>query len=400
MDSIFFDETYLGLPLANYLWFAAIVLVTLLIKKPLTRFIANYSCSITQKYSSREHAAMFHELIRRPTELLLQAILFFIAVRQLSPLLDSQVVYYKKRVDKPAIDIRIGDVVDHIFLLVMIIAGTQVLAKVIDFIYQVQQNKAYDAHNKGRQQLLPLVKDVIKLLLWTVSVFWILGAVFQVNVPALIAGLGIGGIAIALAAKESVENLFAAFTILSDKPFQVGDTIKLGTFEGKVERIGFRSTRIRSGNGSAYIIPNKKLIGENLENLTNRDTSGVSLTINIKYGVAEDKLQQMIAELKDMVTKTLHVKTPVSVNLEGFGENTFQVVLSYHLPFPEVKGMPQAEIKQAINLGAYAIINKYTGAQQQGPVTQSKAPGTAGSEDNSGEENNKNDLSGLGGLFS
>ncbi|HYD21183.1 MAG TPA: mechanosensitive ion channel family protein [Flavipsychrobacter sp.] len=364
MDSSFFEQTYWGLPVANYAWFTGIMLFAFLLRRPLSKFISTSACKIADKYTDKDHGPMFRDLVRKPMQMFLQAILYFIAVNQLSPLPDRITVFYRERDGKAPIDVRLGSIIDHLFLMLIIISGTMVLARIIDFVYRVNKQRAIDTRNVSRQQLLPLVKDVVKLLLWVTSVFWILGAVFQVNIPALIAGLGIGGIAIALAAKESVENLFAAFTILTDKPFQVGDTIKLGSFEGNVERIGFRATRIRSGNGAAYIIPNKKLVNENLENLSERDTSGVKMQINLKYGIPYEDLQQMTAELKEMVQKTTHVKQPVEVIIEGFGENVFQLQISYNLPHPVGAGTSATEIKQQVNMQAYAIISKYSGNQQ------------------------------------
>jgi MscS family membrane protein len=363
MDKSFLEQEYWGLPVSNYLWFAGILLVTFLLRRPASKLMAGSTGKIATRYSDAPHGRIFRDLVRKPLELLLQAVLYFIAINQLSKLLDRIVIFYRERDGKSPIDVRLGTVTDHIFLMLMILAGTLVLSRVIDFAYRVQSDKAREEHNISRQQLLPLVKDVAKLLLWVTSSFWIMGAVFQVNIPALIAGLGIGGIAIALAAKESVENLFAAFTILTDKPFQVNDIIKLGTFEGTVERIGFRATRIRAANGASYIIPNKKLVNENLENLTDRDTSGVKMMINIKYGVSQEDLQKIIGELKQMILETLHVKTPVEVTLEGFGENVFQLQISYHLPHPAPEGTTQIDIKQQINMQAYAIVTKYSGQQ-------------------------------------
>lgn len=361
MDTSFLEQRYWDVPAANYLWAGGIIVITFLLRRPASKFIAYSACRIATRYSDEQHGPVFRDLVRKPMQWLLQAILYFIAVNQLSTLLDKTTIFYRERDGKEPVDIRLGSVIDHLFLMWMILAGTLVLSRVVDFVYRVNSDRAREAHNISRQQLLPLVKDVVKLLLWVTSAFWILGAVFQVNIPALIAGLGIGGIAIALAAKESVENLFAAFTILTDKPFKVNDIIKLGNFEGSVERIGFRATKIRASNGAAYIIPNKKLVNDNLENLSDRDTRGMKMLINLRYGIPPDNLEKMIDELKKMITNTLHVKSPVGVTIEGFGENVFQLQLAYHLPHPMVAGKSQNELKQEINLNAYAIITKYGG---------------------------------------
>ena len=206
---------------------------------------------------------------------------------------------------------------------------------------------------------MPILKDVLKVVLWTIGAFWVLGTVFHVNIPALITGLGIGGVAIALAAKESIENLFGAFTILTDKPFQVGDTIRLGSVEGTVERIGFRSTRLRSLDGSAITIPNKKLVYENLENLTNRYNRKVKLNISLRYGISFSALQVLVKDIRSSLQNTLYVTEPIEVLADGFGENVFQLIISYSLPVPLPQGATLNDIKHQINMGVYSVLAKH-----------------------------------------
>ena len=196
------------------------------------------------------------------------------------------------------------------------------------------------------------------MLTWILGGFWILGSVFHVNVPALITGLGIGGVAIALAGKETVENFFAAFTILSDKPFLAGDVIKLGEIEGSVERIGFRSTRIRNADGSAYIIPNQKLVSQSLINLSTRSVRGMKLVANIRYGITHEELGKLIDEIKEMLHNTPPVVEPITALLETFEKETFQLVVSYQLPHPLPEGGNLLAIKHDINLKIFDVISR------------------------------------------
>ena len=329
---------------SNILWFAGIIIATLLLKKPLSLMIAKLSCTISNRFSDKRHAKLFQGLIIKPVELLLITLLFYIAVNQLRFFL--QQVIFRRLHDDKLVEIRISDVADKLFIFLLILFFIWTVSRIVDFIFHVIIAKAYEEDNKEKEQLLPLVREVVKMGIWTIGIFWVLGTVFNVNIPALITGLGIGGVAIALAAKESVENFFASFTILTDKPFQTGDVVKLGSLEGMVEQIGFRSTRLRNADGSLYIIPNKKLINENLENLSQRDTRRVRVVFNVKYGMPSDRLQPMIDELKLMIRKVLHVIDPVNVALETFGENSFQLVLNYHLPEPLAEGASPDAIKQ------------------------------------------------------
>jgi len=367
----YFEYRIGGERVADFLWCAGIILATLLLKKPLAKLLAYLSAGLAKRFSKGQHGATFQELTRKPLEMLLQTILFYIALNQLTMLLSRFVLHrYKERHEDIAI--RVSDVVDHVFLFLTILFATLVISRVVDFIYYVQLEKAGEEDNRDRQQLLPLMKEVTKLLVWVISAFWVLGSVMHVNIPALITSLGIGGVAIALAAKESVENLFAAFTILTDKPFETGDTIRLGNLEGTIERIGFRSTRLRNADGSMFVIPNQKLVNENVENLTQRHTRRVRFVVNIKYGVSAPNLQQMITELKQMLRNAPSVLEPAEVLLDTFNENAFQLVISYYLPHPLVDARLN-DIKQDVNLKVFAIVYKYAGTSQATPLPDQQA---------------------------
>ncbi len=355
----FFDSTIGNERLSNILWFAGIIALTLLLKKPLTKLLSWLTCNIVNRFSEKKIATRFQEYLYKPLQFLLVTFLFYVAINQLKSVLQF-VIFKRAYTDKPVFEIRVSDVADKLTLFFIILFTTLALARLAEFIFHVLIDKAYEEDEKDRQQLYPLLKEVSKILIWAMGGFWMLGSVFQVNIPALITGLGIGGVAIALAAKESVENFFASFTILTDKPFQTGDTVALSGLQGAVERIGFRSTRLRNADGSVYIIPNKKLIGENLENLSQRDNSMVHVVINLKYGLAPDKLKQMIAEMKTMVQNSLQVMQPVAVSLDGFGEGSFQLSVSYHLPEKLDEGTSANDIKQEINLKTYRIVSEYT----------------------------------------
>ena len=97
----------------------------------------------------------------------------------------------------------------------------------MDFLYLMSISKATVNKQKERQQILPLMKDVTKVVIWFFGIFLILGLIFKVDIGTIIAGLGIGGIALAFAAKDSLENLIASFMVLVDKPFLIGDWIKV-----------------------------------------------------------------------------------------------------------------------------------------------------------------------------
>ena len=124
---------------------------------------------------------------------------------------------------------------------------------------------------------------------------------FGVNVMSIIAGLGLGGLALALAAQDTAANLFGSITIIFDKPFQVGDWVKVGSLEGTVEEIGFRSTRIRSPNASLVTVPNSVMAKENIENLGVRPFRRLRFILGVTYSTKPTQITQFCEGIKKII---------------------------------------------------------------------------------------------------
>lgn len=326
----FLSRNFWGATVGDYLAFVLIALAALLLKKPFSRLVARVSSSLATRFIGGKYRPLFRSLIRKPVEWLFAVVLLFYAFNFIEGPLNSIPLLHWHR--KGSADVlHLALLIDHLFAFFAIIFSTLLLSRIADFLYRAQTGRAHQHLEQEKAQLLPLLKDVVKIILWTIGFFWMLGVVFHVNIPALITGLGIGGVALALAAKESIENLFASFTILADKPFSVGQTVKLGALEGAVERIGFRSTRLRTADGSLLIIPNKKLIDESLENLSARATLHVKLSIPVKYVIPAHQLDALLQRIRQTVGSLPEVMPPIQASLESFTENTFVLGLAYEL---------------------------------------------------------------------
>jgi len=129
----------------------------------------------------------------------------------------------------------------------------------------------------------------------------------------------------------------------------------MGEVEGKVIRIGFRSTRLRSSDGTLLIVPNRKLIDNNVMNLSEKDLRKVTLSIPIAQRLPPQSLDRLMTELKDVIESTGPVTNVSTILLESFGDNKLQLQVVYHLP----QEMPEAEIaiaKSDVNIGAYKLV--------------------------------------------
>ena len=152
----------------------------------------------------------------------------------------------------------------------------------------------------------------------------------------MLASLGIGGLAVALAAKDSIANFFGTLTILFDKPFQVGDRIKINNFDGSVENVGFRSTRIRLLNGHLVSIPNEKVVNSEVENIDRRPNIRWLTQIGITYDTPPDKVQEAVDILQRILQdhEGMAPDLPPRVHFNGFNDWSLNitVVIWYHPP--------------------------------------------------------------------
>jgi small-conductance mechanosensitive channel len=168
-----------------------------------------------------------------------------------------------------------------------------------------------------------------------------------VNVTGLVAGLGVGGIAIGLAAQGIFANLFAALTILFDRPFRVGDKIRFDGNSGTVQAIGLMSTRIRSFIGEELVISNKQLLDKLLENLTLRHHTRTKLPIGVAYETPIEKLEALPAMIKALVEDAGGALSRASY--EGFGASSIDFVIEFDVPGDDV---PHAQaVRDKLMLG-------------------------------------------------
>ena len=171
---------------------------------------------------------------------------------------------------------------------------------------------------------------------------------------SLLAGLGLGGLAVALAAQDTVSNLFGSITILFDKPFKIGDQIKVLDIEGAIEEIGFRSTRIRSLNNSLVTIPNSIIAKEKIENLTDRKYRRSKQVLTITYETPIERLKFFISELESFLQNKENIlKDSVTVKFNNFSAHSLDVLLQFDIDTDDAT--KALKIQESIFLDIYHI---------------------------------------------
>ena len=156
---------------------------------------------------------------------------------------------------------------------------------------------------KTERLLVPMARKLVQAVILVVSILVASSLVFGADIRGIVASLGIGGLVVALAAKDSVENLFGSLTILFDMPFAIGDWIRIDKIEGIVEEINLRSTRIRTFEDSVIHLPNANLIRASVENVSDRRARRQQLSVRISYDTKADAVDAFCADLREWLEK-------------------------------------------------------------------------------------------------
>jgi MscS family membrane protein len=195
-------------------------------------------------------------------------------------------------------------------------------------------------------QLLPILRKGIHAAVWIMAIIIGLNNAGY-DVGALIAGLGIGGLAFALAAQDTVANFFGGVTIFVDKPFTVNDWIIIGGHEGIVEEVGIRSTRIRTFPGRLITIPNKVFAESAIENVTVEPSRRVILMLGLTYDTTHERIQEALDILKAIHDeKSQHLEEKVLTLFDSFGDFSLNVKFVYYIK----KGEDIFAVNSAINM--------------------------------------------------
>lgn len=209
-------------------------------------------------------------------------------------------------------------------------AGIWLVYRLIAVLDRYFLEKAESPESKVDHLLANVLGKTIRVVVIIIGGLVILQNVTGVNTGALLASLGIGGLAFALAAKEPLTNIFGTFTILADKPFRVGEWIKIDNYDGFVESVGYRSTRIRTWDGFQVNVPNQRILNTNLENMATRHFTRWRTTIKLPYGISSAKLDRAVEIIRRIVAdhECMHPDWPPRVYFTGFDEWTLNIFVS------------------------------------------------------------------------
>lgn len=201
--------------------------------------------------------------------------------------------------------------------------------------------------------LMSILRRAVLAVIWSFGVVMALNNV-GVNVGTLIAGLSIGGLAFALAAQDTIKNIYGGFTIFTDRPFRIGDRIKVDSFDGFVEEIGIRSTRIRTLEKRLVTIPNYKLVEASVENISEEPMRRVLMKLGLTYNTTPEKMNEAMSILRDMPNRVNNVfEKDIVVAFTDFTDFALVITFVYFIrrdaDVMETPSLVNSEILRAFN---------------------------------------------------
>jgi MscS family membrane protein len=188
--------------------------------------------------------------------------------------------------------------------------------------------------------LLPIMHTAVKVIVVIIAGIMILSD-FGFNVTGLVAGVGIGGLAIAFAAQDLVKNIFGGVSVIADKPFKIGDMVKFDGRQGTIRQLGIRTTRIETLDGTTLVIPNAKFTDGIVENVTKRNQHRVMLVLGLQYDTDSKRLAKAKEILQRVAKEHPGTKDETQVFFSNFGASSIDLTFIYFVT--DLKQIPQVQ---------------------------------------------------------
>lgn len=332
----------------SYLMVIAIITLAIICKRLISKYFASLLYKMVGKAGKNIKKQSFFDLVVQPLDMFLVVVISLIAIDQLN---------YPKAFEVKVYHITLRQLLESIANGVMIILFIWLCIRVIEFIALILEDKANLTQDQSDNQLIVFFKDFFKVLLVIIGFLMIFHFSFNKDVSNLLTGLSIVGAAIALAMRESMENLIASFIIFFDKPFVTGDLVKGANFQGNIEKIGLRSTRIRTLEKTLISVPNKQMVDSIIDNISLRSQRKVELKLELSLLTTAAQTKAWMTELRSLLQNHPDVET-YSLFFADTGKTVHQISLEYFTSM-EQNIEDFNETREQINLGILELLEQH-----------------------------------------
>ena len=343
------DQQFLNNSLLSYIVIGAIFIVAFIVKRFISRFFASLIYTwIDKKNNSDLRKNHVHRLII-PIEQFIIYMVAVIALYELNFPIDWNIHLYK---------LTLQVLVDAVVKLFFIILFIRVCLRTLEFVAIVLEEKARLTKDQADDQLILFFRDFFKVILYIIGFLLILHYVFNENIGNLVTSLSIVGAAVALSMRESLENIIASFIIFFDKPFTIGDLVKVNNFTGTIEKIGLRSTRIRTQDKTYISVPNKQMVDSIVDNISLRTERKIELDLQLSVNTTASQLAAFSQFIQNEIRQLKNVSNVV-VYVSEAGKQYhvlhIECLVSMQLEFNEF-----IALKEKINVTAIQYANDHT----------------------------------------
>ncbi|MCK4423239.1 MAG: mechanosensitive ion channel family protein [Candidatus Omnitrophica bacterium] len=281
--SKFSDITFMGNQLWQYGLFLIVILLSVTLAKLLDYFLTEKVKKLTDKTKTR-----LDDIIAQTMRTPIKLIILVLGIK-----LGSGIFELPEKVTA-----NLGNIFEALIAVVI----TVTIVKTVDLLIAYMEPKVKATESKLDDQLLPIIRKTTKIFILVVAVIVIIQNLGY-NVVSLLTGLGIGGLAIALAAQETLSNFFGSIALFADRPFQVGDRVTVEGTDGAVESVGLRSTRIRTLDGTLVTMPNSKVANATINNIAKRPAIKNLYTLGVTYDTGYEKMTKALDIVRDIYKK-------------------------------------------------------------------------------------------------
>lgn len=341
----FMKQVWLDNQVLHYFVVAAVILFVWILKKFISRYIAGWLYRLVHQVWKDVDKTSFTDLVIKPIGKFLAILVAIVALYKLNFPASWNVDVYKYTVK---------EVVHCAGSIILIVTFTSLLIRIIDFIALILGKRANLTPDQSDNQLIVFFKDFFKVILVIVGIMLVLRYAFGLDVGGLLTGLSIVGAAIALALRESLENLIASFIIFFDKPFVTGDLVKVLNVTGTVEKIGLRSTRIRTEQKTMVTVPNKQMVDSVLDNLSLRSHRRGDLKLELGLQTRAATLEAVTEGINKLLSRT--EIDSFSVHVSDITGNAIVILADYYtLPLTVQE---YNTIKQEVNLQSLRLLEE------------------------------------------
>ena len=340
----FWNQLVFDNPVKKYFFVFIALIVGLIFKRIFSKFVAGQLFRAATTMGKGVDKNAFVKLLLDPLEIFLIAFISIVGIDKLR---------FPTALEFEIFEVSSKTVVHGIAKTILIVVFIWLLLRIIDFVSIVVKEKARLTGGIKDHQLIVFFRDFLKVIIGIIGFLMVLGMGFGFEVSKVWTGLGLAGAALALSLRESIENLIASFIIFFDKPFMVGDSVKVSNISGAVENIGLRSTRIRTDLKTYVTVPNKQMVDSIVDNLTLRTYRKAEMRLQLKSTTPAETIQSFIEESRKLLGDISFI-SDATVYLMDISGTFFQVNIDYFttpIPLAEFN-----EIKQKLNLEILDLI--------------------------------------------